>query len=348
MFGMGGEILLRLNPKLFCEGYRASPDDRIVYELYPGYEIKSLKAKISSQGLNDRYFSVQKNPAIFRMAIVGDSTSFGWKVGAENSFPKVLERLLNSNDEGQKFEVINFSVPGYNTSQEAEVIRRKVLPFHPDLVVLIFCGNDVHLCNFIKPNQTRMNFFYNQSYLIHGILRFLDGIFMQMKTSFFVSKGILQAWLWFKNHVLGMFYYNQPIYPYPGLERSEMLKGFNPSRDPMQVPSRYWYMLGYDSYKVHLGNIKDLLKQYGIPWVSSGEFTKKALQIQNELGIENKCDFYEARKGISKKEIVLGEYDKHYNKKGHELMAGYLYDFLIKHNLLDSQKKALIPNGFKQ
>jgi len=171
----GLELLVWLNPPLYCEGYRPSRNEKLIYELQPGYKIASLKAKISSQGLNDRYFPVNKQPGVYRIAVIGDSTSFGWKVGPANSFPKQLENILNEREgPGKRFEVINFSVPGYSTSQEYEALKDKALKFSPDMVILCYCGNDVQLCDFIQPDITVFNFLYNKSYLVRYILKRID------------------------------------------------------------------------------------------------------------------------------------------------------------------------------
>jgi len=317
-----GEIMVRLSPSLFCEGYRPSPNNKIVYELYPGYEMKSLKAKISSQGLNDRYFAVKKQPDVFRIAVVGDSMSFGWKVGAENSFPKVLERMLNKASD-RKFEVLNFSVPGYNTSQEFEVIKEKVLDFQPDLIILVFCYNDTHICNFIKPDITIRNYLFNHSYLTRFLLRKLDLIIMN-------SGRLKKIWFLFKNKCIGMLYYDQVIYPYPGLEETICLNG-NPPDAPEQTPERYWHMLGYENYRVHLRNINDLLKEHSVKLISCGQFTKKALKANNELGIKNICDFKKVFEGKQRSEFLI---EWHYNKEGNVLIASYLYNFLNESGLL--------------
>ena len=40
-------------------------------------------------------------------------------------------------------EVLNFGVPGYNLEQEIETLRARALAFAPDLVVVLFCLNDL-------------------------------------------------------------------------------------------------------------------------------------------------------------------------------------------------------------
>jgi len=324
------EVFLRLNPGIYCEGYRPSDNDKIVYELQPNFRIKSLNARISSQGLNDRYFPVVKPAGVYRIAILGDSTSFGWKIGPEHSFPKMLEKLLNDRLHG-KYEVINFSVPGYNTSQELAVLKEKVVKFQPDMVVLVYCGNDIHICNYIKPNVTFANFLYHRSYFVHFVLRRLDRLISSSSKETMTKK----MWLLFKKNILGMFYYDQVIYSHPGLEETSYING-NPPRQDKDVPYRYRHMLGFENYKNHLANFHEFLKIRDIAFVSSGFFGSDEVRIHGELGIEEICNFEKAflKEGFSYKQFLLPD-GGHMTEEGHLKCAGYLYETLTngKHSL---------------
>ncbi len=74
-----------------------------------------------------------------RIALVGDSFTFGLGVGDEDT---IARRLAGELPEGD--EVLNFGVPGYSTDQEVLLVERAVLPLHPDVVILLVCLiNDV-------------------------------------------------------------------------------------------------------------------------------------------------------------------------------------------------------------
>ncbi|MFH1202027.1 MAG: SGNH/GDSL hydrolase family protein [Candidatus Omnitrophota bacterium] len=324
-----GELFVRLNPRLYCQGYRPSKNDRVVYELYPGYIAPILKTKINSQGLNDRYFPIHKPLGTYRIAVVGDSTSFGWGVGGENSFPKILERLLNER-RANKFEVINFSVPGYNTSQEFEVIKEKVIKFNPDMVILIYCENDTHICNYIKSDITPLKYLYNKSYFFHTFFRGVD-ILINKQTS---NKSIRKYWLTFKKKILGMYYHEQLIYPYPGLEEVTYVK-WNPPNTMEEVPKKYYYMLGYDNYRIHVSHIYNFLKRKRVEFISSGILGKDALTINQDLAIKNVCNLADV---IEAKEHLYNDTNfpayGHFNLSGHNIAAEYLYNFIEKQNLI--------------
>lgn len=295
-----------------------------------------MNAKISKQGLNDRYFPIKKPVDTFRIAVVGDSISFGWKVGGKNSFPKILEKMLNEdNRSNNTFEVINFSVPGYNTSQEYELIKEKVINFSPDLIMLIYCYNDTHICNYFKPQITFKNYLYNKSYLVHQLLRIID---LRICSTF--NHRFKKGWLWFKRKILGMFYYEVPIYSYPGLEETIYMSDKDPPILKKDVPRNYWYMLGYENYKANLLNIYNLLKRHNIQFISSGFFDEEALLINQEIDIKYICDLNEfiiSKKIIWDSIVIDPIYDWHFNREGHRLVADFLYSYLQEKILLKNE-----------
>ena len=124
----------------------------IVYELKPNVRGQFMGQPIvlNSQGLHDYEYSLRKEPGTIRIVGLGDSSLFGWGVPFEDGTLKVLERRLNEESRAQKFEVINFAVPGYNTAIEAEVFVRKCLEYAPDLVLLSFNTNDYDVPNFMR------------------------------------------------------------------------------------------------------------------------------------------------------------------------------------------------------
>ncbi|MDD5431856.1 MAG: SGNH/GDSL hydrolase family protein [Candidatus Omnitrophica bacterium] len=348
------ELFIRLSPHLYCLGYRPVRNQKLVFELQPGYKIKEINAEISSQGLNDRYYSLIKPQGVYRIAVIGDSTSFGWKVGSENSFPKILERRLNEGKSQRydRYEVINFSVPGYNTAQELAVLKEKVVKFNPDLVILCYCSNDIYLCNLIQPDLSILNYLYNRSFFIHYLLYRIDSAIIPKEKNdiplgprpTFVWKGSLitlirdlnkfclwyrdKAWILFKKKILRMFYYEQRIYPYPELEAVSCIQ-VNPIYLQKRVPSKYWYMLGLKNYRIHLSNINNFLKKNNIEFVSAGFFDTEPLKINKELNIKNILNFSDflSREGIYYQKIIFAD-DWHMNIRGHSLCAEFIYEKL--------------------
>ncbi|MBP7216416.1 MAG: SGNH/GDSL hydrolase family protein [Candidatus Omnitrophica bacterium] len=265
--------------------------------------------------MRGRLFSLDKPAGVYRIAVVGDSISFGWMVNERDSFPRVLERMLNKPG-GKKFEVINFSVPGYNITQELELVKTKVLQFHPDMVILSFCGNDDHLSSYIQPEINFVNYLFHKSYLIHFIIMKMD--------LYFVSRSgwYMPVWNAFKKKILKMYYWSKYIYPFPGLEAVPYIgKDLPATRD--LTPKRYWHMLGKINYKLCLGEFSRILNQSRIAFISCGYFSPWALAIHEDLPIKHTFNFrdYLTQLKVEKRDIILSDFDLHPNVKGHQLMA---------------------------
>lgn len=111
------------NPKLL---YELKKDTTIIGDNGVEYTLNETGERIAGPSLNGK-----------KIAIIGDSTSFGWGIPAGASYPFLLETLSDG-----EYSVRNFSVPGYNTEQEREVYRTKVKQWSPDIVIIHHDGND--------------------------------------------------------------------------------------------------------------------------------------------------------------------------------------------------------------
>lgn len=119
-----------------------STNSRLVYELRPNARISDT-IQINAAGFRDAEFSEEKPDGVYRIVVLGDSIIFGWLQKQEEIFTELLEQQLNAKAvPGQRFEVYNMGVGGYNAAQELELLRSKVLAYNPDLVLVGYCSND--------------------------------------------------------------------------------------------------------------------------------------------------------------------------------------------------------------
>jgi lysophospholipase L1-like esterase len=124
---------------------RKIANPRLRFELRPGGVARSeVEYRINADGRRGPEVAVEKPEGVRRVAVLGDSITFGYWVAEEDAFPRQLEAMLNEvRGEGPRVEVLNFGVPGYNLDQEIEALRSKALAFAPDVVVVAFCLNDL-------------------------------------------------------------------------------------------------------------------------------------------------------------------------------------------------------------
>jgi hypothetical protein len=117
---------------------------KTVYEFIPGTNIDG--SIINKQGFKDDDFTLEKPANVVRIAMLGDSIAQGLYIPKEKAFSSLLKRLLNERaaiiGSPTRYEVMNFSVGGYNLEAEIELFHTKVLPYHPDIVVLNYFCND--------------------------------------------------------------------------------------------------------------------------------------------------------------------------------------------------------------
>jgi hypothetical protein len=77
-------------------------------------------------------------PAERRIAVVGDSFTFGLEVKYEDTWGHRLELIL-----GDGTQVLNFGVDGYGVDQAYLRYERDVLPWRPDIVILGIINDDL-------------------------------------------------------------------------------------------------------------------------------------------------------------------------------------------------------------
>ncbi len=101
-----------------------------------------FEVNTNSQGFRNAEFSAKPAPGTFRIVCLGDSITFGWGMDEKYSYPRVLERYLNSRPGAKtRVEVINAGVPGYDLEQITLYLTNKILSLKPHLVTVCKLGD---------------------------------------------------------------------------------------------------------------------------------------------------------------------------------------------------------------
>lgn len=93
--------------------------------------------KINSGGFRDDEYTLIKDSGCIRIAIVGSSNECGYGIDKEYVFETIAERMLDSiyRPRGKRIEILNFASLGSMLVQNIEIVKRKVLPYKPDILI---------------------------------------------------------------------------------------------------------------------------------------------------------------------------------------------------------------------
>jgi lysophospholipase L1-like esterase len=135
--------------------------------------LMGVPVSINSDGLRDREFTRAKPPGVYRIMMLGDSTTLGWGVREKDTAAKSLERKLNTQLPSgySSVEVMNTGVGNYDTVQEATYYETTGRTSRPDLVILVFFINDAEPVPIEKKG-----FLVDRSYLIAFVINRFDGL----------------------------------------------------------------------------------------------------------------------------------------------------------------------------
>lgn len=167
-----GEAGLRVYSWYFRTAYERYNSSTGRLELVPNLQVDipgGKRIRINSKGFVGVEFEAVKPAGIYRIFTVGDSCTFAgdWDV----SYSAFLGNILNA--DGQRYEVINGGIEGYNSEYALGRIRDDVLKYDPDLVTIYIGWNDlmkVSPSNMSSSGRvTWLGAALNHSYLYRGL-----------------------------------------------------------------------------------------------------------------------------------------------------------------------------------
>jgi lysophospholipase L1-like esterase len=157
------KIAMRYQGRELCT--MRSPDPRLIYTYIPN------RCGANTKGYNDAEYAYEKNPASYRIVIIGDSVAEG--LSKTEKFGKILEQSLNTNlssHTGRTYEVIVLARGGYSTSQELIIFEDEAFQYHPDLVLWSYVLNDPAHPVYHNANGELGQFWYVPQYhLLHAL-----------------------------------------------------------------------------------------------------------------------------------------------------------------------------------
>lgn len=103
---------------------------------------RTSRVGINANGWNSdkQHYAKERVPGRLRVAVIGDSYVHASYVDTRDAFPDVIERRLK--ERGIDAEVLRFGMDGAPLSQYLNVLRREVVPYKPDIVLVQLIHND--------------------------------------------------------------------------------------------------------------------------------------------------------------------------------------------------------------
>jgi lysophospholipase L1-like esterase len=119
-------------------GFMLKPDSE-ASDFYPGRnpgEDRTVTYSTNSLGFRDGPIELPKPEGVYRIALLGDSITYGTGVAYEDTLSQRLQAVLAERFLGAGIEVLNCGTPATNTAQQAVMLEFRVRLFEPDLVVI--------------------------------------------------------------------------------------------------------------------------------------------------------------------------------------------------------------------
>jgi hypothetical protein len=288
---------------------RLSSGHDIIYELKQNLETMYYGARITTnaEGWRDVDYPLKKGEKTIRIIGLGDSIMFGQGVADGDDFTAQLESRLNNTYNAKQWEIINTAVPGYNTAMQVATLKAKGLKYKPDIVLIMFIGNDIELPNFIGTKEDLLSL--RTSFLIDlFVARYQKR--KDIERNVLIESPQADGEKWFEN-------------------------------DPDKVPEEYRHMVGIQGYRKAMAELCELSKEHGfeiivcsdapIPDSIRSICTEMNLEIVNAY--EGILDFMR-EKGIAERgepPLTVSKEDMHPSRLAHKIIADYYFQYFEDH-----------------
>ncbi|MDO8509362.1 MAG: SGNH/GDSL hydrolase family protein [Nanoarchaeota archaeon] len=275
----------------------------------------SLKFNVENVHLNlddmrDRDFSIDKPDKTIRIAGLGDSYTFASGIkNVNNSYLKVLENELNSLNNSNRYEVLNFGIPGKDTEDELEILEEKVLKYDPDVIMIGYVLNDFknvdptlklpkkHITIIPYFGFWLSNLFYSYTIFEIKMNRALENTGLKMSTTEITFKE-------FESDINKN--YNRELF--------EKIAKIAKENDIKVVLIVFPVIYDFENY----------------PFLEINSFIKKVGEDNGFYTI----DILESYKKYEESTLIVNKYDLHPNELGHKIAGEAILEIFINNSLM--------------
>ena len=290
----------------------------------------SVKFKINSLGLRDYERPILGDA--YKIAIFGDSITFGTGVEREKTFAKLLESKLNviyKNKLPTPIQVFNFGVPGYATVQEYRYIKESYSTFKPNMIIFEFTAeNDtrvltdaasgVNKYRILRDLKDMLRHLYSYNFLAVKFYGFL----YQWKVREYkdTGKDTSEEKFYFDN--IYNLYYREDYQGWIEAKKAfSDLKLFCDKNNTTLI-----FAIFANNFKVSPVPEEDLM--YPI--------TKKVKTVLQDIGVEHILIMDDTFRNYAGKERLLWvtPTNRHFSELAHKLVAEQIFEYIDEHNLI--------------
>lgn len=205
-----------------------------IYDPHPGFWRKpDVLGYSNSFGMADKPRQLEKQPGVFRIALLGDSyMEWGGPTG------KRMGDLIESYSNG-RLELLNFGISSVGTVQELDIYRHHVRQFQPDLVMVAL----------LTHNDLRNNHYELEMSSGYHFLQYASRVERDEKGNFILVDAPSPTWRYrLKMIVMTLF---PSLYTHLGYFRIKLIDLINRAEPPSAVPAAAAQIEPTDFYKQH-------------------------------------------------------------------------------------------------
>ena len=147
-------------------GYSKFQRDTYIHQKHAG---RTITMKIDANGFRgSRDFSNQKDFDGCRVATLGGSSTFGYYVEENETYPGVLEQMFQRAQPGKHVQVLNLGIPHAKMENIVEFAKVELPNLHPDIIILYAGYNDA---THPKDSRSVSNLYKLREWLyLHSVL----------------------------------------------------------------------------------------------------------------------------------------------------------------------------------
>ncbi|MBN1522526.1 MAG: hypothetical protein JW928_08335 [Candidatus Aureabacteria bacterium] len=111
------------------------------WKLRPGRDVVFCGVKVRTNSLGMRC-PEPLDDASLRLLFIGDSTTFGWGIDQEKTYPSLVLKDLQNKFPEKSIDMLNTAVPGYTSLHGRIFVDKNLSRFHPDWVIVCLSNNE--------------------------------------------------------------------------------------------------------------------------------------------------------------------------------------------------------------